>query len=417
MLLEQLRNSEGRIDISKGISDNKVIIDEEETKGARNKFWFNNYDYLFKEIYSNSYEDYAEIIASELAGFLGISCAFYDLAIYNDRKGVITKNFVNEDAGDELVSGTEIINEVYQKYINPLHAVCKKYEEISNSSDDKKIVLERLVNLYENSLINSTLLDHLKKEDLNDLSEEMVDYYLYEFNLVMDDIKEMYSIDFEQWSNGVINANNLFDLWSVIDMYCKINNYNIKNSSQIVKKLVNLFLYDIITSQGDRHSDNWGLIINENTKEIKFSPIYDNSNICNLNRGKTLKTIVMDIESLKSSKVQIKKKVKIEERLRAAIYHEKSLLKVLPEDIILRKNNISLMNEFITQSSKEIKEEVEEMISKLTPENIDKLLQNVESKIKVLIPNEIKLVVKETIKINIDELSKNINSRENSYGK
>ena len=417
MLFEQLRTN-GRIDVSAGINSKLITIDEEETKGARNKFWFNNYEYLFKEIYSNSYEDYAEIIASDLAAFLGIPCASYDLAIYNNRKGVISKNFVNEDEGDELIQGTEVINEVYQKYISPLQALCKKYYQIISSKEEKKVILKELITLYQNSLINAPLLADINQKDIDNYSDEVVHYYLNEIKLIMTDISDMYKNDFDQWSNGVVKANNLFDLSSVIDIYCKINNYSLKVSNEIIKKLVKLFIYDIITSQGDRHSDNWGLIINEKTNEIKFSPIYDNSNICNLNRSKALKTIASYIESLKSSKVHIKKKIKINERLRASIYHEKSLLKVEPEDNHLKNNNVTMINEFITQSSSEIKEEVLQILTKLTPENIDKIFQNLENKIKSSIPDEIKMIVKQTIEINVEELYKAINdSKEIIYGK
>ncbi len=338
MSFEKLRIA-GRINVSDGIKANLIKIDEEETKGARNKFWFNNYEYLFKETYSDSYEDYAELIASELANFLNISCASYDLAIYNGKKGVITKNFVNEDDGNELISGTEIINEVYQKYVCPIKAICQKYYDIVSSMQSTKNILKELMLLYKNSLINSKVLEQVNINNIDNLDDSLVEHYLNEFNVIMNDLNEMYEEDFTGLSNGIIKANNLFDLWSVIDIYCKLNNYQHENSNEIIKKLVNLFLYDIITSQGDRHSDNWGLIVNEQTKSICLSPIYDNSNMCNLNRSKALNTIVSYIESLKSSKVHIKKKENIEKRLKASINHEKSSLKVEPEDISLKNKN------------------------------------------------------------------------------
>ena len=416
MDFEQLRFN-GRIDINNGIKTNLIVVDEEETIGARNKFWFNNYEYLFKEIYINSFEDYAELIASELANFLNISCASYDLAIYNGKKGVITKNFVNEDSGYELISGTEIINEVYQKYICPLKTICQKYYEITSSKQNHKKILKKLMNLYNNSLIHSNILEQINIKNIENFDDNLVNYYLNEFEIIINDLNEMYDDDFTGLSNGIIRANNLFDLWSVIDIYCKLNNYNHENSNLIIKKLVNLFLYDIITSQGDRHSDNWGLIVNEQSKYISLSPIYDNSNICNLNRSKAFNTIVTYIEGLKASKVHIKKKENIEKRLKASIYHEKSSLKVEPEDISLKNNNIVMINEFVKESSREINEELLKMINILTEENINKIFDNIESKIKVAIPSEIKLVVLETIKINIEEIKKAIKIKEKSYGK
>ncbi len=417
MNFEQLRVN-GRINISEGIKNNLIIVDEEETIGARNKFWFNNYEYLFKEIYNNTYEDYAELIASELASFLNISCASYDLALFNGKKGVITKNFVNEDAGFELISGTEVINEVYQKYICPLKAICKTYKEIVCRNKEPKIILKELMKLYKNSLINSKVLEEINIKDIDNFDDSLLNYYLEEFKIIMDELNEMYEENFTEMSNGIIKANNLFDLWAVVDIYCKLNNYNHENSNIIIKKLVNLFLYDIITSQGDRHSDNWGLIVNQQMKFISLSPIYDNSNLCNLNRSKAFDTIVSYIESLKSSNIHIKKKENIEKRLKASINHERSSLKVEPEDISLKNNNIVMINEFINESSREINEEILNIINKLTEENINKIYKKIENKIKVMIPDKVKLVVSETIKLNIEEIRKVLKmNKEESYGK
>lgn len=71
LIFENLRNN-GRIDISKGIETGTIIKDEEELEGTRSKFWFNNYQYMFKVIFADSYEDYAELISSEIAKELKI---------------------------------------------------------------------------------------------------------------------------------------------------------------------------------------------------------------------------------------------------------------------------------------------------------------------------------------------------------
>ncbi len=414
MKFEELREN-GQINISKGIETKLIIKDEEENKGARNKFWFNNYNYLFKEIYNDSNEDFAELIAEEIAKELNISCASYDLAIYNGKRGVITKNFVNEDNGDELISGSEVINEVYQKYILPLKAICNNYHQILkkyNFESDKIRALKELIELYNNSLINSNTLENIKNKRIEHFSNEQLDFYLNEFKIIISDLQQMYEDDFATWTNGVIKANNLFDLWSVIDLYCKINNYELSNSNEIIKKLTDLFIYDIILSQGDRHSDNWSLIVNEKNKSISFSPIYDNSNMCNLNRSKTIKTISLYIENLTNSKLNINKRKRINERLKDAIYHEKSSLKISPEDVTSKSNNIVMINEFIEQSSNEIIEEIKNIINKLNPDKIEEIFKRIESRIKIPIPNDIKLIVFKTIETNIEEIKKSINKSE-----
>lgn len=51
---ESLREN-GRINISKGISNGIIHKSEIELEGARNKFWFNDCKYMFKEIFEGSY--------------------------------------------------------------------------------------------------------------------------------------------------------------------------------------------------------------------------------------------------------------------------------------------------------------------------------------------------------------------------
>lgn len=425
LVFEQLR-VDGRINISKGIEDGIIIKNEEENEGARNKFWFNDYQYMFKEIYKDSFEDYAELISSEIAKELKINCANYDLAIFQNRYGVITENFVNENDGEELVSGTEIINEVYQKHILPLQEICHRYFLILNHSNlstdlsninelelsKKRELLKEVFELYLESKVKLNDMDILQYNDIKELSVEQIDNYLKRMHEIFVDLNGMYDKEFIKWKNGIIKANNLFDLWSVIDMYCKINDFNIKSISNIVKDLVNLFIYDIITSQGDRHSNNWGLIVNKNNMSIKLSPIYDNSNMCNLNRTKVMKTIHSYIEILESKGIQGAKKERLKGRLKKVIYHQKSSLKVIPEDVSDRNNNTTMITEFINVSSEEIKNEILEKINKLSPGCLDNIFTRIEQRIKTEIPKEIKDIVVKTIEININEFTQLLNKRE-----
>ena len=73
-------------------------------------------DLPLEKLMNLQYEDYAELIGYEFAKLLGMNCAQYDLAIFNDNLGVITKSIVNEDR-ETMVSGSEIISTVYTDYI------------------------------------------------------------------------------------------------------------------------------------------------------------------------------------------------------------------------------------------------------------------------------------------------------------
>lgn len=427
--LESLR-ADGRIDISTGIDQNIIIKDEIENDGARNKFWFNNYKYLFKEIYLDSYEDYAEIISSEIASELDIDCAYYDLAIYKGKNGVITRNFVDEDNGEELISGTVIINEVYQKHIQPLILLCERYFQIlakynlditlSNLStltlSKQKELLKEVYELYTRSKINAPEIAIYKNGDLDNLSNTQINSLLLKFHDIFNDLYGMYDKEFIKIENSLIKANNVFDLWSVIENYCHINGFNVANADKIINKLINLLIFDIITSQGDRHSNNWGLIVNKNNMTLRLAPLYDNSNMCNLNRGKALKTIHGYIERLETNLPEVKRG-RIENRLKESINHAKSCLKIVPEDIGTRSNNITMLSELFNMSNEELKNEVIEKIKRLSQENLQNIFRRIENRLKISIPEEIKDVVLKTIEINITEILNIINKDEVNYEK
>lgn len=415
---------DGRINITLGIQNGLIQKDEIENTGARNKFWFNNYEYLFKEIFEDSYEDFAVLLSFEIAKELNIECASYDLAIYNGKNGVITKNFVNEEIGEELISGTEVINEVYQKHILPLESLCNKYNNIidefnidledlkSFSIENKKDLLKKLYVLYKNSQINSSYMLILDYDRIDELSENSINNYLKKIDQIFKTLSDMYESDFMMYKNGIVKANNLFDLWSVIDMYCKINEFTVQDANIIIKKLVDVYLYDIITSQGDRHSNNWGIIVNKNTMEIRLSPLYDNSNMCNLNRSKAIKAIQIYINNLNDKEEFGPKEVRTLNRLKEAIYHEKSSLKVIPEDGQNRSNNIKMINEFVNISAQEEINELLEKINKLSEENLNNMYRRIEDRIGIIIPNAIKGIVSKTIEININEIRRAINKED-----
>ena len=132
---------EGRIDINNEIQAGNIVVNEEEQRGARtNKFWFNNYEYMYKDVYQLTYEDYAEMIASKIADQLGLECAKYDLAIFNGNRGVITENLIKDNENEEMLSGTEIITMVYTEYFLPILNVIEKYHE---TIKQKTIILNK----------------------------------------------------------------------------------------------------------------------------------------------------------------------------------------------------------------------------------------------------------------------------------
>ena len=396
---------EGRIDINYEIENRNIVVNEEEQRGTRtNKFWFNNYEYMYKDVYQLTYEDYAEIIAYKLAEQVGINCAKYDLAIFNGNKGVITENLIKDNENEEMISGTEIISMVYTEYFIPRLYIIEKYHELitqynakniyefSNLSNDKQLELRnKLLSLIEE--VTNKKIEYSNNKINYPEIEEIYEYF--------DNISESYNPDFIEMKNGIIKANNLYDIWNVLEIYAQINNldYNIED---IMNNLINMFIFDIITSQGDRHADNWSIIKNNKDNSIRLCPLYDNSGICDLNREKGMKSILEYIQSLNNPTLHEKKKQKIQKLLETTINHSNSGLKVDKTDVNKKNKNRIMMEKFIDYSSQEFIERIIYMTKKLDKETLDFIFLEIEKEIQVKIPEEVKIVVKTVINTNIE---------------
>lgn len=67
---------------------------ESEDMGSKRKFWYNNQDsgkWLFKYPRGDSGEHWAEKIAAEVAGILGIDHAIVELAVFEGSMGSTTR--------------------------------------------------------------------------------------------------------------------------------------------------------------------------------------------------------------------------------------------------------------------------------------------------------------------------------------
>lgn len=85
-----------------------------EPVGTKQKFWFQRQSLLFKEGRPNTGDDWSEKVASELCELLSLPHAKYDLAIWKDRRGVVSPTFIPPDARIEL--GNELLAKVVPGY-------------------------------------------------------------------------------------------------------------------------------------------------------------------------------------------------------------------------------------------------------------------------------------------------------------
>jgi hypothetical protein len=83
---------------------------EQEQMGTKFKFWYLDEQHgycLFKEGNPNTGEDWAERIAAELCELLGMPHAIYKLAVWQNRRGVITPNFLHDN--ESIIPGNEVL--------------------------------------------------------------------------------------------------------------------------------------------------------------------------------------------------------------------------------------------------------------------------------------------------------------------
>ena len=218
---------------------------------------------------------YNELIAGEIADDLLIPHVDYDLATISDFKGLISKNFQQDDV--KYISGKEF-------------------------------------------LINNHPLG--KKEN-------------------------------------IANLNNLEEIWIALENYYNLNPKYQSTISEVMKKIVNMFLFDIITGQVDRGDSNWWLVEYPNGT-LDLQPLFDNIRILVLHH-----------------------------QLATERYPEvsKLLLTVSQDTDRFCEDNLE---EFLKVSDKEFSQILFNSLWTISPENLKEIFTRIENKTGYPMPNELK---------------------------
>ena len=192
------------------LAKNDFIELEGEGKDALCWIIYDDDKYLFKPLDEANYNQWSELLSQEIAKILNIPCAQYRLATLGEKKGVLTKSFLKKD--DTLILGSEL-------YQNFLHKI--QYQEIQQNFQIPESILSKKGEEKKKLLFNY----------LNNLS-------------------------------------------STVDILKNSNTLSSDERQKITIDLVKLLVFDLITLQGDRHANNWGLVKKE--KGYYLSPLYDN---------------------------------------------------------------------------------------------------------------------------------------------
>ena len=353
----------GMIDINDAIGKGLIQYNEAEVHGARkNKFWFNDYTWMYKEVDNefNTYEEYAELICYELSKLLNIRAAEYDLATFNGKKGVITRSVIGKN--EKLIHGTELLNEVYEDFFVLKQTLNKNFQYLLKNYQIETIEdLDKLPQEVRNDFINQLIQLYnqscVSPEDFIQNSSSVNINVLFDY---CKDLEEIYPDNFVQMKNGIITSNNLYDIWSAVEIYCKMSGYTVDTES-FMSSLTDMFVFDLITNQGDRHADNWGIVIDKETNTIRLASLYDNSGAFALNREKAIVNIADFAERLKIEKRPGKAKG-IYSKMKQTIEHSFSGMKIYATDVLERKKNTSLIESYLHESSDEFIKRLEEVL-------------------------------------------------------
>ena len=109
---------------------------DEEGMGTKRKFWYRdpstNVEWLFKYPREGTGEHWAEKVAAEIAGALGIDHATAELAVFQEQKGVAVRSFVT--SGMVLVHGNQLMEISVDSY-NPCAGFRYKRHTLANIWD------------------------------------------------------------------------------------------------------------------------------------------------------------------------------------------------------------------------------------------------------------------------------------------
>jgi len=161
-IIEEYKIFKNKRDNGRLILPKKLFKQRKKRYGTRNIYEYDKW--FFKETRLNSYEDYTELFAEEIFKYFGINNTFYDLATLDNKKGVISYDFRNNN---EYVVAKDIISEVINsdnineiiKYnnINSLRFILEEYTKKHNLKIDIKSTIKSLEKLI---LIDMLLLQN-----------------------------------------------------------------------------------------------------------------------------------------------------------------------------------------------------------------------------------------------------------------
>lgn len=343
-------------------------------------------------------------------GILNLSEIFNDKYEYNKNEEITNQKFVEIELNGQ--------REKFWFYYDNKKYLFKKQ---GNQSDDiyAEVVANEIAETLEipsakytlaqfNNELGVVTEDFIQEDERLILGVEIISEVLNKYSVENDKFLKNYGIDELGVKDAHNKLNNLEDIWSILDLYFKDR----ENKEQLVKMtmdgLLKVFLFDLLTMQGDRHIRNWGIIANEKEGTYRFAPLFDNSNICGLNRSNTKIAFAGMLNSLNKNNM-LEKNQKTADQLIQLLYHPKLLFSVSDNDIIdikhkKRKNNMNILDYFISISDESSIELLQSYVDEILNIGIENIINNKEDKMEVYIDETIKKHIINSINLNLNNI-------------
>lgn len=263
---------------------------------------------------------------------------------------------------EEISESNEIIAESSIKTVFSYLGEIWLFKQDYKNTSYIELVLEELAHdfgipsvHYDLATLNGregVITKYFKKKDCKYLfGEELLKEYVEEGLKISED-------NFSVWDSAVLSHNSLEGIWRALDYRYR----NSKNRESIVwhlmSRLVDIFIFDILTHQKDRHSYNWGIV--ESEGKIDIQPLYDNE---------------LAFDDIKELPPLVSESLKEEEPLHFSHYDHST------EEALV---------EFLEVSGSRYIEKLEEKLPLIQEENIASVISRVEKRIGCEIPQFVK---------------------------
>ncbi len=149
--------------------------------------------------------------------------------------------------------------------------------------------------------------------------------------------------------------NCLEGIWTAFEYRYLSHPNRIEIVNKLMSQLVDIFIFDVLTGQTDRHEENWGIV--ENDEEIFLQPLFDNDRL-----------LYMDNDFCFSTQT--------DNHIHYSLKFTQGIEK--------------LLHDFLSVSSAEFIEKLKSKIPLISKENIEKVFLRMEERIEFAVPSHIK---------------------------